>query len=100
MFLFVYKCKLLYKNLNGTYEIVGINTWKYFGREGVGLAIGTNDIVSFLDNLPDVEASHNGDIHSLDEVKAEDWLFVYNQLPEQEKEQLQNSLRKSLIWNS
>lgn len=79
---------LLYKNLNGTYEIVGINTWKYFGREGVGLAIGTNEIVSFLDNLPDVEVSHNGDIHSLDEVKAEDWLFVYNQLPEQEKEQL------------
>ena len=42
---------LLLKNAAGKYEILGINTWKAFYREGVGLAIGKEDVQAFIATL-------------------------------------------------
>ena len=48
---------LLLKNAEGKYEILGINTWKAFYREGVGLAIGKEDVQAFLASLASPKAA-------------------------------------------
>ena len=79
---------LLYKGEDGKYVVVGINTWKAFYREGVGIAIGVEDVTAFLGELDRLSGS---DAAVLDPVKAtsgEDWLYVFRQLPDSTQQSL------------
>ena len=84
---------LLFKGEDGKYALVGINTWKAFYREGVGMAIGTENITVFMGQLNRLTGT---DPAVLDPVKAssgEDWLYVFRQLPDS----VQQSLR-AMNW--
>ena len=82
---------LLYK-VDDRYRILGINTWKAFYREGVGLAIGAEDIRAFLASLPENNAAQQ--LASLQSLSGEDWLYVLRQLPDS----LQKSI-KEMDWH-
>lgn len=84
---------LLIKEEDGKYHIVGINTWKAFYREGVGLAIGGEDINAFLNQTNDVKNKYIADIEMLKKTTGEDWLYMFEQLPDS----VQEDLRK-LDW--
>ena len=73
---------LLLKNAEGKYEILGINTWKAFYREGVGLAIGKEDVQAFLASLASPKAVAHPELKPLQNLSGEDWLFVFRHLPD------------------
>ena len=73
---------LLLKNEAGKYEILGINTWKAFYREGVGLAIGKEDVTAFMASLGTPSKPLKHELQPLRSVSGEDWLYIYRQLPD------------------
>lgn len=73
---------LLYKKEDGKYAILGINTWKAFNREGVGLAIGKEDVEAFLLTLGNSEADESRDFSPARALSGEEWLYVFRHLPE------------------
>ncbi len=82
---------LLHKNEDGEYGIIGINTWKAFYREGVGLAIGGEDIAAFL---KDADMTGSTEYQAIDKVKetgGEDWLYVYRQLPDSTRQSIKEA---------
>lgn len=81
---------LLYKDETGKYQILGINTWKAFYREGVGLAIGSEDIEPFLQAKDSLESTAYRDLEKILEVKGEDWLFAFRQLPDSTQKSLRD----------
>ena len=81
---------LLLKNAEGKYEILGINTWKAFYREGVGLAIGKEDVQAFLTTLTSPKAVAHPELKSLQNLSGEDWLFVFRHLPDSTQKNLKN----------
>lgn len=81
---------LLLKNAEGKYEILGINTWKAFYREGVGLAIGKEDVQAFLTTLTSPKAVAHPELKPLQNLSGEDWLFVFRHLPDSTQKNLKN----------
>ena len=73
---------LLLKNAEGKYEILGINTWKAFYREGVGLAIGKEDVQAFIATLGASKTDASNEMEPLRALSGEDWLYVFRQLPD------------------
>ncbi len=73
---------LLLKNKDGKYEILGVNTWKAFYREGVGLAIGKEDVQSFIATLGASKTDAGKEIEPLRSLSGEDWLYVFRNLPD------------------
>jgi len=73
---------LLLKNAAGKYEILGVNTWKAFYREGVGLAIGKEDVESFMRSLGTPSKAVINELEPLRSLSGEQWLYVYRQLPD------------------
>ena len=82
---------LLLKNAAGKYEILGINTWKAFYREGVGLAIGKEDVLAFLASLASPKAVAHPELKPLQNLSGEDWLFVFRQLPDSVQKDLREA---------
>ena len=82
---------LLFKNAEGKYEILGINTWKAFYREGVGLAIGKEDVSAFLTTLTSPKAATHPELEPLQNLSGEDWLFVFRRLPDS----IQQNIKKA-----
>ena len=72
---------LLFKDEEGKYSIVGINTWKAFYREGVGLAMGTEDILAFEQTMGTPSEPENKALEPLQAMIGEDWLYVFRKLP-------------------
>ncbi|MBQ4394287.1 MAG: trypsin-like peptidase domain-containing protein [Paludibacteraceae bacterium] len=85
---------LLLKNAEGKYEILGINTWKAFYREGVGLAIGKEDIQAFLTTLSPAALNAHNEMDPLLNLSGEDWLYVFRNLPDS----IQKNI-KDLDWH-
>ena len=73
---------LLFKNAEGKYEILGINTWKAFYREGVGLAIGKEDVQAFIATLGASKTDASNEMKPLRALSGEDWLYIFRQLPD------------------
>ncbi len=73
---------LLFKNAEGKYEILGINTWKAFYREGVGLAIGKEDVQAFIATLGASKTDASNEMEPLRALSGEDWLYIFRQLPD------------------
>ena len=63
------------KNTNNKYEILGINTWKVFAREGVGLAISKEDIQSFLATLQNPQTTIRHSIDPLRSMLGKYWTY-------------------------
>ena len=63
---------LLLKNAEGKYEILGINTWKAFYREGV----------AFIATLGASKTDASNEMEPLRALSGEDWLYVFRQLPD------------------
>ena len=84
---------LLLKNAEGKYEILGVNTWKAFYREGVGLAIGKEDVQTFLTTLSPAALNAHNEMDPLLNLSGEDWLYVFRNLPDS----LQKNI-KDLDW--
>lgn len=81
---------LLHKGEDGKYVLLGINTWKAFYREGVGMAIGVEDVTAFMAQLGSLTGI---DADALDPVKAisgEDWLYVFRRLPDSVQQNLRD----------
>lgn len=85
---------LLLKNAEGKYEILGINTWKAFYREGVGLAIGKEDVQTFLTTLSPAALNAHNEMDPLLNLSGEDWLYVFRNLPDSTQKKL-----KDLDWH-
>ena len=81
---------LLFKNEEGKYNILGINTWKAFYREGVGLAIGQEDIRVFLHTLNTPSSEEHKALVQLGSTKGEDWIYIFNQLPDSTQKELRD----------
>ena len=73
---------LLLKNAEGKYEILGINTWKAFYREGVGLAIGKEDVQAFVAALNSTTMNAHDEMAPLRNLSGEEWLYVFRNLPD------------------
>ena len=84
---------LLLKNAEGKYEILGINTWKAFYREGVGLAIGKEDVQAFIASLGASTKDASKEMAPLRNLSGEEWLYVFRNLPDS----LQKNI-KDLDW--
>ena len=82
---------LLLKNAEGKYEILGINTWKAFYREGVGLAIGKEDVQTFLATLAAPTPAAHPELKPLQTLSGEDWLYVFRHLPDS----IQQNIKKA-----
>ena len=82
---------LLFKNAEGKYEILGINTWKAFYREGVGLAIGKEDVQAFIATLGASKTDANNEMEPLRALSGEDWLYVFRQLPDSVQKDLRET---------
>lgn len=79
---------LLVKQQDNTYQILGINTWKAFYRDGVGLAIGKEDIITFL-NSPIAHSSvENKTFNKLEQTSGEEWLYIFRKLSENTQESI------------
>lgn len=82
---------LLLKNAAGKYEILGINTWKAFYREGVGLAIGKEDVQAFIATLGASKTDASNEMKPLRALSGEDWLYVFHQLPDSVQKDLRET---------
>ena len=82
---------LLLKNAEGKYEILGINTWKAFYREGVGLAIGKEDVQAFIATLGASKTDASNEMEPLRALSGEDWLYVFRQLPDSVQKDLRET---------
>ena len=80
---------LLVKGTDGKYSILGINTWKAFYREGVGLAIANDDIQAFIASMPENNAPN--DVAALKETTGEEWLYALRKLPEQKQKAIREA---------
>ncbi|MCR5050767.1 MAG: serine protease [Paludibacteraceae bacterium] len=76
---------LLLKNGEGKYEILGINTWKAFYREGVGLAIGKEDVQAFWATFSNQESGISAEYEALRSLSGVDWLYAFRHLPEEKQ---------------
>ena len=85
---------LLLKNAAGKYEILGVNTWKAFYREGVGLAIGKEDVQSFIATLGTSNGNAGKEMEPLRSLSGEDWLYVFRNLPDSTQKEL-----KDMDWH-
>lgn len=81
---------LLLKNKDGKYEILGVNTWKAFYREGVGLAIGKEDVQAFIATLGTSKTDAGKEIEPLRSLSGEDWLYVFRQLPDSVQKEIRD----------
>ena len=81
---------LLLKNKDGKYEILGVNTWKAFYREGVGLAIGKEDVQSFIATLGTSKTDAGKEMEPLRSLSGEDWLYVFRQLPDSVQKEIRD----------
>ena len=84
---------LLFKNAEGKYGILGINTWKAFYREGVGLAIGKEDVEAFIGSLATPSNTSDTTFESLRSLSGEEWLYVFRHLPEDKQKRI-----KEMEW--
>ena len=82
---------ILLKNAEGKYEILGINTWKAFYREGVGLAIGKEDVQAFIATLGASKTDASNEMEPLRALSGEDWLYVFRQLPDSVQKDLRET---------
>ncbi len=82
---------LLFKNAEGKYEILGINTWKAFYREGVGLAIGKEDVQAFTATLGKATAVSHNELEPLRSLSGEDWLYVFRNLPDSAQQNIKEA---------
>lgn len=82
---------LLLKNAEGKYEILGINTWKAFYREGVGLAIGKEDVEAFIASLGASPKDASKEMAPLRNLSGEEWLYVFRNLPDS----IQQNIKKA-----
>ena len=82
---------LLFKNADGKYEILGINTWKAFYREGVGLAIGKEDVTAFTATLGKATAVTHNELEPLRSLSGEDWLYVFRNLPDSAQQNIKEA---------
>ena len=82
---------LLFKNAEGKYEILGVNTWKAFYREGVGLAIGKEDVQAFIATLGASKTDASNEMEPLRALSGEDWLYVFRQLPDSVQKDLRET---------
>lgn len=82
---------LLFKDEKGKYSIVGINTWKAFYREGVGLAMGIEDITAFEQTMSTPSDPEYKALERLQAMIGEDWLYVFRKLPEEEQKALREA---------
>ena len=82
---------LLLKSAAGKYEILGINTWKAFYREGVGLAIGKEDVQAFIATLGASKTDASNEMEPLRALSGEDWLYVFRQLPDSVQKDLRET---------
>ena len=82
---------LLLKNDEGKYEILGVNTWKAFYREGVGLAIGKEDVQAFIASLGASTKDASKEMAPLRNLSGEEWLNVFRRLPDS----IQQNIRKA-----
>lgn len=82
---------LLFKNAEGKYEILGINTWKAFYREGVGLAIGKEDVQAFTTTLGKATAVTHNELEPLRKLSGEDWLYVFRNLPDSTQQNIKEA---------
>ena len=84
---------LLFKNAEGKYSILGVNTWKAFYREGVGLAIGKEDVDAFIGSLATPSDALDNTFEPLRSLSGEEWLYVFRHLPETNQKSI-----KELDW--
>lgn len=84
---------LLYKNAEGKYGILGINTWKAFYREGVGLAIGKEDVEAFMNSLSTLSVDTDNAFEALRTTSGEEWLYVFRHLPDSTQKSI-----KTMEW--
>ena len=82
---------LLLKNAEGKYEILGVNTWKAFYREGVGLAIGKEDVQAFTTTLGKATAVTHNELEPLRSISGEDWLYVFRNLPDSAQQNIKEA---------
>lgn len=85
---------LLQKNKEGKYEIMGVNTWKAFYREGVGLAIGKEDVQNFLSSLGTAAINARSELEPFSSLSGEDWLYMFRQLPDSERKKI-----REMAWH-
>ena len=81
---------LLYKNEENKYTILGINTWKAFYRDGVGLAIGKEDIEAFMSAVDKTDYTESRDISPVRTLSGEQWLYVFRQMPDSIQKQIKD----------
>ena len=74
--------------VDGKYHIVGINSWKAVGREGVSISIPVGEISAFLDELQTPDLSDQQVLAQLENRPAEDWSRMYSHLPDSTRERL------------
>lgn len=84
---------LLFKGEDGKYRILGINTWKAFYRDGVGLAIGTDDITTFLKDMHHLGTKDAEDLEQIKNTSGEDWIYIFKQIPDSSQKQI-----KEIKW--
>lgn len=82
---------LLLKNSDGKYEILGINTWKAFYREGVGLAIGKEDVQTFMSTMLISKTAASQEVKPLRAISGENWLYIFRQLPDSVQKDLRET---------
>ncbi len=82
---------LLLKNEAGRYEILGVNTWKAFYREGVGLAIGKEDVQAFIASLGSPSKEARAELEPLHSLSGEEWLYVFRQLPDSIRQRIKET---------
>lgn len=84
---------LLFKGEDGKYKILGINTWKAFYRDDVGLAIGTDDITAFLKEMHHLGTKDAEDLEQIKNISGEDWIYIFKQTPDSSQKQI-----KEIKW--
>ena len=85
---------LLFKDTKGKYSILGVNTWKAFYREGVGLAIGKEDIQAFINTLSMPSERKENECETLRTTSGEEWLYIFRHLPDSTQKSI-----KSMEWH-
>ena len=85
---------LLFKDAKGKYGIMGVNTWKALYREGVGLAIGKEDIQAFINTLSAPYERMEKAFEFLRSTSGEEWLYIFRHLPDSTQKSI-----KSMDWH-
>lgn len=80
--------------VEGKYQIAGINTWKASYREGVGIAVPTEDVEAFLVTTNNPVKDNQQALGKLKDISGEQWAFILKNLPDS----LQSQIR-GMEWN-